>query len=200
MNDSIDNDIENLKSKDQNIYNNAFQNLVDRKSDALPHLFNILKDKSSDGRTLAAQAIATIAIPSSADKTIDYLNDNDPLVRAWSAVALRRMRDSRALDALIKTIDDYPDTLHSDQTLSTYALIDWGEEILIHIINLLNSPKFETRRHAFSVVKKIIFNKFKTVEKWEMIWKKNGSYVPDAEEAVRLKCMKKWEKWATDNN
>lgn len=188
-------DIENLKSPDPAVYNEAFESLVSSRSDAMPALVDFLAEKKRLNRPLAAAAIATIADKSYADVITQYINDDDDKVRAWSAVALKRMDDSRALQALLKTIDDYPDEAHTDQTLSTYALIQWGEVVLMPVLNLLNVANWETRRHAFSVLKKIVFNKVGTKDEWERIWKENGSYDSNAEVQVRVIAIEKRGKW-----
>lgn len=148
---------------------------------------------------LAAAALAEIADSSSSYAVLKYTSDEDPRVRAWSAIALRKMNDPRALQSLLATIDDYPDELHNDQTLVTYALIQWGEEVLLPVINLLNAVTRQTRLHAFSVVKKIVFNKMKTKEAWEDTWIKNGSYTIDMDEYHRQQCIVKWKKWVGEN-
>lgn len=187
--------IEALGSTDGKVSDEAFNYLVSRKSEAIPALLNVLSGNNQKARYLAVAAIASIGDSSVADMVFDFLDDSNEKVRAWSAIALKRMNDPRALSALLKTIDDYPDESHYDQTLTTYALIQWGEEILPHMISLLNFPNKETRIHSFSVIKKVVFNSVKTKEKWEEIWKLNGSYDTDMSEYEREICVKKWQNW-----
>lgn len=200
MEATIDNDIENLKSTDPDIHDKAFQNLVKNKSAAVPALLNLLANKKENGRMLAAAALAEIADSSSSDAVLKYTSDEDPRVRAWSAIALRKMNDPLALHALLATIDDYQDELHNDQTLVTYALIQWGEDVLLPVLNLLNAAARETRLHAFSVVKKIVFEKMGTKAAWEDAWIKNGAYTIDMDEYHRQQCIEKWKKWVGENN
>lgn len=191
----IANEIENLNSSDPAIHDRAFQNLVKMGAEAVPSLLEFLGNKQSHNRALAAAAIATIADGAYADRILKYTDDEEEEVRAWSAVALRKMNDPRALPALLKTINDYPDEAHYDQTLTTYALIQWGEEVLPPVIDLLNAPDAQTRTHAFAVLKKIVFNKVKTKEGWEKLWKENGSYDPASDADSRLKAAEKWKAW-----
>ena len=192
-------DIESLKDSRPDIRNPAFERIVKRKSNAIPALLELLAGKNENARELAAAALASIADISSADIISKYTDDENDKVRAWSAIALRRMNDPRALHSLLKNIDDYADELHNDQTIVTYALIEWGEDILLPLIDLLNAPKQETRKHAFSVLEKIIYNKLKTKKGWEETWVLNGSYNPGSEEKFRTESIGKWKKWINGN-
>jgi HEAT repeats len=187
--------IANLGCSNLKLSDEAFNCLVEMKADALPALVNVMEGENPKARYLAVAAISSIGDSSVADIVYKYLDDKDEKVRAWSAVSLKRMNDPRALSALLKTIDDYPDEAHFDQTLSTYALIQWGEEVLPRVIDLLNAPNHSTRIHAFSIIKKIVFNLVKTNEKWEEVWRKNGSYEPKMAEFEREICVQKWRNW-----
>jgi HEAT repeat protein len=196
MPDAISIEIEGLKSSNQNIAANAYQNLIVFGRKATPHLLKVLaEDENNSARALATEALANISDPSSQDKMYFYLNDINEKVRSWSAVTLRKLNDPRAKVALIRTINDTPDLLHADQTLSTYALIAWGAEILPDIIPLLNVTNFSTRRRAFSVVSGIVNREFVGELTWQEIWKNNGSFLPEMEEKERLICIEKWKEW-----
>ncbi|HEY2722874.1 MAG TPA: HEAT repeat domain-containing protein [Chitinophagaceae bacterium] len=199
MEETIAKEIEDLKSTNNDVRDKAFEAIIRRKSTAVPSLLEVLSNDMQPQRVLAAAALATIADKTSADIVSKYIDDGNEKVRAWSAIALRRMNDIRALPSLFKTINDYPDEAHTDQTLSTYALIQWGEEILLPLIPLLNAPERETRQHAFSVLKKVVYNKLKTKEAWENAWVTNGSYNADSMEQLRLSGIEKWEKWIYKN-
>lgn len=145
--------MEQLASADPNERALALAALVEHGGSATPALTRALGSPVDAVRAQAAQALAEIADPSSADALAAALDDGNPEVRARAANGLARVRDPRALGALLRTIDDFPDVLHHPYTLSVYGLIGLGQAALPAVVPLLEADDPATRERALLVVR-----------------------------------------------
>src|SRR3954447_2253065 len=88
-----------LDSPDVDVRGLAVGELTSRGKRAIPALVEVLKNGTGSARALAAEALAKLADPSTADALADALKDKDGDVRARAASGLANMDDPRALDA-----------------------------------------------------------------------------------------------------
>jgi HEAT repeat protein len=144
-----------LESGDGDTRARALGELISRGKRALPALLRSLKSHTSATRALAAEGLAGIADPSTADALAHALNDNSDLVRAQAAKGLANLDDPRALDALIKTLNDAPDVLHSEYSLSAYTLAGYGPRALPPVAPLLKSSHEMERAKAIFIIRQI---------------------------------------------
>jgi len=144
-----------LESKDVDTSGRALGELIARGKSAVPALLQALQSESSSTRALAAEGLANIADPSTADALAHALKDSDGDVRARAAQALARLDDPRALDALINTLDDAPDLLHAEYSLSAYTLAGYGTRALPAVALLLKSPDQMKRAKAIFIIRRI---------------------------------------------
>jgi HEAT repeat protein len=199
MADATANAMEQLKTRlystDQNDSGRALAELIRMGRQATPILLEALKHPNARTRRLAAEGLAEIADPSTADALFEATHDSNGEVRARAATALHRLGDERALAALVATIDDYPDILHSPYTASMYPLMQRGKEVLPLIIPLLKAPDAITRERAFLVVKAVA-SKLPQGQNWDALWRSLGSYDPDAPQTERDSAAQQWQDWA----
>ena len=145
-----------LESDDGDTRALALGELISRKQRAVPALLAALKGDKAQTRALAAEGLATIADPSTADALAAALKDKDGMVRARAASGLANMGDPRALDALVKTLGDAEDVLHAPYTLSTYALSRYGPGALPAVMPMLKAREAATRTRAHFIVRRIL--------------------------------------------
>jgi HEAT repeat protein len=191
---SIQELIKQLSSLDFNARALALAELVRRGKAATSDLAEALKSPDAQLRTQAAQALAEIADPASAEVLAQALHDGDDQVRARAAQGLARLQDSRALDALILTINDFPDVLHHPYTLSTYALIQMGSPALLSLAPLLKSADPMTRQRSYVVIRSIVSQLPEGVD-WERIWQSLGRYDPLGSDLERERAADQWLAW-----
>lgn len=185
-----------LESTDRDTQALALGELIAQGKLAVPVLTHALGSENDYTRALAAEGLAQIADPASADSLVAALDDPSDRVRAYAATGLSNMGDPRAIDALVRTINDYPDRLHSYYSLSTYALMNQGAEALPVVAPLLKSPDLQTRRRAFLAVRSIITQRILSEsETWESLWESLERYEPDAPEAQRNQAADRWINW-----
>jgi HEAT repeat protein len=141
-----------LSSPDAIVRDQALGMLVSYGHRATAALLPLLDSDDRALRALASRALAHIADPATADRLARLLDDPVAQVRAQSAWGLHRMHDPRALDALLKTINDWPHATRVDRTLATDALIAIGEPALARVAELLAAPSSETRGRARLVI------------------------------------------------
>jgi HEAT repeat protein len=120
--------------------------------------------------------------------------DSHPEVRARAATALYILNDPRALNALVNTLNDYPDILHNPYTASMYPLMRGGREVLPLVIPLLKSPDALTRERAFLIVQAVV-TKLPEGTDWNQLWRSLGSYDPKSSETEWANAAQQWEKW-----
>jgi HEAT repeat protein len=102
------------------------------------------------------EGIGTVADPGTADDARAGLDDADGQVRSLAAVALARMNDPAALDALADTLDDWPDLLHSEMSRSAYELPGLGLRALSVAIPLLSSADWADRAKGDWVIRAVL--------------------------------------------
>lgn len=171
--------IEQLSSPDFNTRALALADLVQLGSAAVPALIEAFNTPDEAVRAQVAQALAEIADPSSADTLARAVSDSNGEVRARGAQGLARINDHRAMSALIDTINDFPDVLHSPFTVSVYELIRLGPSTLPFVVPLLKSADSTTRHRAFLVFRTIV-SMLPEVKDWQQFWHSFGSYDPEA--------------------
>jgi HEAT repeat protein len=147
--------IADLGSDDFNVRARALAALVGQGRGAVPELVSALRDGDQRVRPQAAQALAEIADPGSAEALEEATGDEAAEVRAHAAVGLARLRDPRAPAALARTLDELPDPLHHPYTAAVYALIDLGPPALPAVEPLLSAEDPETRRRAELVIRSV---------------------------------------------
>ena len=116
-------------------------------------------------------------------------------MRARAAQALASIGDPRALDALVATIDDYPDDHHPPHTVATYVLIARGRDSLAAIVPLLDAPDPATRQRAFVVLQALV-SAMPEAGDWDTLWQSLGAYDPKAaDDAARQVAGAQWQQW-----
>jgi HEAT repeat protein len=134
----------------------ALGELIAQGHDATPALIEAAASDSADVRYLAMEGISTVADPAALDVARERLQDPDGRVRSLAAVALRRLGDPGAREALIATLDDWPDVLHAHLSRSAYELPALGEEALEPVIPLLGSEDWDDRAKAAWIVSTVV--------------------------------------------
>jgi HEAT repeat protein len=148
--------IADLGSDDFNVRARALATLVAQGRAAVPELTEALRTGDERVRPQAAQALAEVVDPGSAETFAAVLEDPLAEVRGQAAVGLARLGDPRAPDALAATLDDLPDLLHYPYTGAVYALIDLGRPALPAVVPLLSADNPETRRRAALVIGSVL--------------------------------------------
>jgi HEAT repeat protein len=134
----------------------ALGELIARGREATPALVEAARSDSADVRYLAMEGLSTIADPLALDVARERLEDPDGRVRSLAAVALRRLGDPGARDALMATLDDWPDVLHAHLSRSAYELPALGEDALEPVIPLLDSDDWDDRAKAAWILHTIV--------------------------------------------
>ena len=194
MSDELEQLKQRVFSQDQRDSALAAVELMRKGNLATPIFLEALKHPDAGMRRMAAESLGTIADPASADALFEATTDENGEVRARAAGALYRLDDPRALPALVATLNDFPDLLHSPYTDAMYALMEGDEEVLQHIIPLLSSPDRDTRIRAFIIVEAIVTH-LPQAEDWDTLWRSLGSYDPDGPEAERNRAARQWQDW-----
>jgi hypothetical protein len=140
--------------------------------------------------------------PAKAEHTMDaqtylaQLKDPDEGVRARTARELQRMGHPRALEACLATLDDAPDTLHSDYTPAVACLIELGDPALPPLLDKLMADHEDTRLHAQRAVEGITLRRFSSDrERWRSWWSSIG-YEHDAGPAARAAAVARLREWS----
>lgn len=145
--------VSDLSSPDSIVRDQALGLLVSYGTRATAALLPLLDDDAL--RPRAARALGYIADPTTADRLAGLLADADPLVRSHAAYGLYQMKDPRAVEALIQTIDDFPVPTMYPATQSTDALRTLGAAVLPRVADLLTAPSADTRARARLVIVQI---------------------------------------------
>lgn len=183
-----------LSSPDPNERALALAGLVMKGADASPALTKLLESPDEDLRARAAQGLAEIADPASAETLARLLYDPNGVVRARGAQGLALLNDGRAIDALVRTINDFEDVLHAPHTLSTHHLIQIGRPALPAVVALLKSDDRLTRERAFAVVATIV-QQLPEGKDWSLLWQSLGSYDPRGAPTERERAADRWLDW-----
>jgi hypothetical protein len=145
-----------LSSEDADEAGRALGELIGQGRDATPVLAEAARSDSADARALAMEGLATVADPAALDAVRAGLRDPDGRVRSLAAVALRRLGDPGARHALVATLDDWPDVLHSHLSRSAYELPALGEDALEPVVPLLDSDEWADRAKAAWIVSTVV--------------------------------------------
>lgn len=183
-----------LYSPDQDISGLALGELIRLGKPATPILLEALKHPTPRTRRLAAEGLAEIRDPASADALERATHDSNGEVRARAATALHSLGDPRALAALVRTLDDYPDILHNPYTASMYSLTTSGKAVLPLIAPLLKAPAATTRDRALLVIKAIV-SKMPEGRNWQKLWESLGHYDPKGPVLERDRAADQWQQW-----
>lgn len=179
---------------DQDISSVALAELIRLGKKATPMLIRALEHENPRTRRLAAEGLGELADRASADALMRATHDSSGEVRARAATALHRLGDPRAWAALVATLDDYPDILHSPYTASMYPLMRAGKDLLPMILPLLRAGDVSTRQRAMLIVKAIV-GRDKAPHDWEALWQKLGSYDATAPQTERDQAVQLWLDW-----
>lgn len=182
-----------LYSTDQDTSALAFGELVRLGKPAIPILIEALSHPTARTRRLAAEGLAEIRDPASADALERATHDSNDEVRSRAAVALHVVGDPRALAALVRTVDDYPDILHNPYTASMYELT--GDRAVLPLMApLLKAPQPLTRQRALLVIKAVV-SKMPEGRNWDQLWQSLGRYDHQGEPADRDRAADLWMAW-----
>lgn len=186
--------VEQLSSPEFNTRASALAELVRHGKAATSALLEAFNSPDDRLRTQVAQALAEIADPASADTLAQALDDDNKEVRARGAQGLARINDNRAIAALVRTINDFPDVLHHPYSLSAYGLIQQGRSALPAVAPLLKSADPTTRERAFLVVGTII-SSLPEGQDWQQLWQSLGSYDPHGPAPERERAADQLSTW-----
>jgi HEAT repeat protein len=178
-----------LAAPDIDVAGIALGELVQLGRPAVPTLVAALLSPTGQVRGLAAEGLGMIGDPASADALVAAVEDPDDVVRAKAATALLRLGDGRWLDAAIRTINDYADVLHSDLSLSAYALASQGPAVGPRVVELLRAGDAGTRRKAAWILGKIAAEQALGRPAWQELLRLLDGYHPDrppAEQAAAV--------------
>jgi hypothetical protein len=181
-------------STDTAVSSRALRELVRLGKPATPILIKALTAPQAETKLLAIEGLQELRDPASADALEAATHDASGEVRARAAAALYRLNDRRALAALVRTLDDYPDVLHSPYTVSMYELLTGGKEVLPLVAPLLKAPQPATRERALLIIKTLV-PKVSGGENWEQLWRSLGSYDPKGAELERNRAADQWQAW-----
>jgi len=150
--------------------------------------------RESAAAALAEQADPTHADPALADALAAASRaDASERVRGYAALGLAALRDARAPDALVATLDALPDLLMTPSTAATEALVRWGDGALPKVAPLLRAPRPVTRQRAFLVLQAVAG---RDPQVWRDLWRRLGRYDPlDADVARRDAAAAQWDDW-----
>jgi|SRR5215212_5564511 len=186
--------VEQLSSAEFNTRALALAELVRQGKAATAVLVEAFNTPVDRLRAQVVRALAEIADPASADTFAQALDDDNKEVRARGAQGLARINDSRAITALVRTINDFPDVLHHPYTLSTYELILLKRSALPAVAPLLKSADPITRERAFLVVGTII-SSLPEGKDWQQLWHSLGSYDPHGPSLERERAADQLISW-----
>lgn len=139
----------------------------------------------------------------SPEQQIRQLDDPDERVRVKAVAALHAMNHPAALQACLKTLDDAPDSLHSDRTPAVRCLIEIGRPALAPLLDVLAAPSATTRLHAQRAVEGITrrMHGFDgkawtggTADDWIRWWGTIG-YAHDGPDAARAAAIDRLRAW-----
>lgn len=183
-----------LLDPDPDVSSAALAQLIGMGKAATPLLIEALGHANARTRRIAAEGLGDVADRGSADALHRATQDSSGEVRARAATALHRLADPRALAALIATLDDYPDVLHSPYTASMYPLMRSGKAVLPLLLPLLRANEAVTRKRALLILKAVVSQHY-APQDWDALWQKLGGYDAAAPQAERDKAAQQWQDW-----
>jgi hypothetical protein len=186
--------VEQLSSADFNARALALAELVRRGSDSTQALTAVVATNDPEVKVEALRGLAEIADLASADVFARFLDAPDERLRAFAAQGLGRIGDPRAVDALLRAIDDYPDVLHQLLTPSVGELLRRGPPVLTAVAPLLEAPGSATRARAFFIIRRIV-EENPQFGSWENLAARLGPYDPDAPAGERNSQARRWRYW-----
>jgi HEAT repeat protein len=133
----------------------ALGELIAQGTRATGVLTRAMRSDSADVRKLAMEGLGKIADPASLSDVRRGLEDPDGRVRSLAAVALNRLGAPDSLDALLATLDDWPDLTRADMSRSTYELAASGPRALPVAIPLLASDSWTTRAKGAWIIRQV---------------------------------------------
>jgi HEAT repeat protein len=117
-------------------------------------LIRALKDKDSQIRKLAVEALGEIRDTRAVEPLIQVLSDNDSIVRGEAADALSKISDIRAVEPLIQVLSDNDSNVRCKAALALGEIRDAkASKPLIHA--LLHDKNSEVRKNAAMALGKI---------------------------------------------
>jgi HEAT repeat protein len=183
-----------LGSEDADDAGRALADLVAQGRSATPILIRAAHSDSADARRRAMEGLGTVADPAARDEARRGLEDPDGRVRSLAAVALSRLDDPDALRALLDTIDDWPDLLHSEMSRSAYELAARGPEALPYAIPLLASDSWTERARGAWIIATLLKQAEAGTALAELKENMSG-YDPDGDEAGRRRVAEAAARW-----
>lgn len=186
-----------LADGDFNVRARALGELVRRGHASTPALLRMLGHADLEVRIRAARGLADLVDPTAADPLAAITDDPDPRLRSYGAFGLARLRDARALDALVRTINDFPDVLRTPDTLATDGLVGLGPMVLPRMGELLSSSDGDTRLRALHVIQVVLSGGADAID-WPARWRQLGAYDPLADESVREPAAAQWRAWIAE--
>ncbi len=205
MNESIDALIQELA--DPATRAGARRQLLDRGPSARTAIRAALRREL----TAAQQAelldlLRQIGGPEDAELFRKFLDSEQSQVRSAAAAGLQQQSAADAVAALVATLNDAPDLLHTDLTPSVLALSELGLPAVHAILPLLSATEARTRQRAQRVLERVTFARVDRAtgihphvenarRAWQALWEANGSYRWDAPEPERLASQRLWQDW-----
>jgi HEAT repeat protein len=176
--------VEQLGADDFNVRARALAELVRRGRASTQALQAAIGGMDPEVQVQALQGLSEIADPASAPVFAGFLDAPDERLRAFAAQGLSRIGDPRALEALVRTIDDYQDVLHDLVTPAVLQLIARGPAALPAVAPLLAASDPTTRARALHVVRQIV-EANPRLGTWEALATKLGACDPGAPPPMR---------------
>lgn len=115
-----------------------------------------------------------------------------------------------ALADLLRRIDEAPDELHGDVTPAVNGLIALGRSALASVLDMMASPRSNTRLHAQRAFEGILMREqgfapgqgFTTPDgedRFRALWSTQGGYAWDAPATPRAQALVAWRTWLAAN-
>lgn len=177
----------------------ALLNIKHRATDAIVPLQKFFAVADPELQLTTMEALVMVADESCSEFFLKTLESPIPPIRSLVAQGLLKLHHPLAIDALVKTIIDYPDEGHGQFSQSAYSLIGLGFKVLPHIIPLLGNMNPFIREQAWVVLSNIIVRMPEYENKWKDLWEGLGKYDPYQEPVARHASFKMWQQWVNEN-
>lgn len=191
---SIQRLIDGLGAADSKLRSQSVAQLVALRGEAVPRLRKATESPDPEIRMLAFRALHEIGDPACAMVFKHALDDVDERIRAYAAQGLARIADPQAMEALIATLNDFPDVLRQPSTPATDTLTEMGPRVLPKMVELLKSDAPMTRMRAFLVIRNVVTPDLRQGG-WEMLWQQLGEYDALATKEKRQPAVQRWHNW-----